>query len=111
MKVALAFPTAAFFLLTGCAVGPDYKRPSVPAPPSFRGAATSSDPASLGDRKWIEVFQDPILQRLVAEALANNRDLKIAAQRILAAAADGERDPIRLRERAVGAAFVVPLAS
>lgn len=74
-----------FLLLNGCAVGPDYKRPAVPAPPAFRGTQASADPASIADRKWVDIFQDPVLQRLVAEALANNRDLKMAAQRVLAA--------------------------
>ncbi len=77
--------TASLLLMNGCAVGPDYKRPAVPAPPAFRGAQNTDDPASLGDRKWIDIFQDPVLQRLVAEALSSNRDLKIAAQRVVAA--------------------------
>jgi multidrug efflux system outer membrane protein len=38
---------------------------------------------SLGDDKWAEVFRDPALQQLIREALANNYDVKIAAQRVL----------------------------
>lgn len=71
-------------LLNSCSVGPNYKRPAVTTPPQFRGTS-ESDPASLGDRKWVDLFQDQVLRRLVDEALANNRDLKVAAQRILAA--------------------------
>lgn len=73
----------ALALLEGCAVGPNYKRPAASMPPQFRGVS-EQDPSSLGDRKWVEIFQDPVLQRLVQEALSNNRDLKIAAQRVLA---------------------------
>jgi multidrug efflux system outer membrane protein len=73
--------------VTGCNVGPKYTRPDVPAPPAFRGAdnaAVSSDAkSSLGDEKWTEVFQEPELQSLIRTALANNYDVRIAAQHIL----------------------------
>ena len=73
--------------LTGCNVGPKYTRPNYPAPPAFRGADNadaSSDPkGSLGDEQWATVFQDPTLQDLIKTALANNYDVRIAAQHIL----------------------------
>ena len=73
--------------LTGCNVGPKYTRPTVPTAPDFRGAdntAISSDPAtSLGDKKWAEVFREPELQQLITTALANNLDLRVAAERVL----------------------------
>ncbi len=73
--------------LTGCTVGPNYKRPAVPAPPAFRGPddaqVKSEQQDSLGDQKWIEVYQEPELQELVRKALANNFDVQIAADRIL----------------------------
>jgi multidrug efflux system outer membrane protein len=37
----------------------------------------------LGDEKWAQVFRDPALQQLIREALANNYDVNIAAQRVL----------------------------
>jgi multidrug efflux system outer membrane protein len=71
----------------GCTVGPKYVRPAYPAPTSFRGAddaAVVSDAQnSLGDEKWTEVFREPELQSLLRTALANNYDVRIAAQRIL----------------------------
>ena len=74
-------------LLAGCNVGPKYVRPNVTAPPVFRGAdnsAVSSDAAkSLGDEQWAAVYHEPELQALIRKALANNYDLRIAAQRIL----------------------------
>lgn len=74
-------------LLVGCTVGPNYKRPQVPAAPAFRGAdnadVSSADAASLGDQKWAEVFREPELQALIQTALANNYDVRIAAQRVL----------------------------
>jgi multidrug efflux system outer membrane protein len=79
-------------LLSGCAVGPNYKRPSIDVPGAYRGAspqeATQSAPeSSLGDLKWWEVFQDKQLQDLIHAALQQNYDVRIAATRILEAQA------------------------
>ncbi len=68
--------------LAGCAVGPNYRRPETAAPESFRGQAGPTEPASLADLPWWEVFQDPVLQSLVQEALTNDYDLQTAAQRV-----------------------------
>ncbi len=83
----------ALLLLSGCNVGPKYQRPQLPVPPAYRGgAAVNSTPAdaaataaSLGAEKWSAVFHDPTLQKLISEALANNYDIKIAAERIIEA--------------------------
>jgi outer membrane protein, multidrug efflux system len=76
------------FALAGCAVGPNYKRPAVNAPSTFRDAPTDASTAtSFGDQKWAEVFQDPQLQKLIREALEKNYDVRIAATRILQAQA------------------------
>jgi len=78
-------------LLSGCAVGPNYKRPGVEVPGAYRGAspqpATQPAPESLGDLKWWEVFQDKQLQDLIHAALRQNYDVRIAATRILQAQA------------------------
>ncbi len=78
--------------LVGCSVGPNYKRPLTNLPQSFRGTPASdiggpASSASLADQQWSAIFQDPVLQRLVTEALQNNLDLHIAAQRLLEAQA------------------------
>jgi outer membrane protein, multidrug efflux system len=92
--------------LVGCAVGPNYKRPAVDVPVTYRDQSADSSsqqakpqqPArgsslqstsvqSLGDEKWWEVFQDPELQALIRSALRNNYDVRIAATRILQAQA------------------------
>ena len=78
--------------LVGCSVGPNYKRPLTNLPQSFRGTPGSdiggpASSASLADQQWSAIFQDPVLQRLVTEALQNNLDLHIAAQRVLEAQA------------------------
>src|SRR5947208_15799526 len=74
-------------LLGGCAIGPNYKRPSVAEPQTFRGQATA-EAASLADAPWWEVFQDPILKELIQEALRNNYDVQIAAARVREARAN-----------------------
>jgi outer membrane protein, multidrug efflux system len=80
---------AELILLTGCTVGPNYKRPIVGTPGSYRGDATepTGPPTvqSLGDEKWWSVFQDSELQNLVRTGLRQNYDVRIAATRILQA--------------------------
>jgi multidrug efflux system outer membrane protein len=69
--------------LTGCAVGPNYKRPQLALPDQFRGATTpAAGAASYADTKWQELFPDPALNQMVTNALAHNFDLQIAAERI-----------------------------
>ena len=74
---------------TGCLVGPNYKRPIVNFPSTYRGLtdaeAASVTPASLGDQKWWEVFQDQQLQQLIRTALQQNYDVRIAAEHVLEA--------------------------
>jgi outer membrane protein, multidrug efflux system len=84
------FIAIALLMLTGCAVGPNYKRPPVTVPGTYRGLAADSEPqatASLGDEKWWTVYQDEQLQALIREALAQNYDMRIAAARVLQAQA------------------------
>ena len=68
-------------MLAGCAIGPDYKRPPVAEPPTFRGQV-STEAESLADAPWWDVFGDPILKDLIREALQNNYDVAIAAARV-----------------------------
>jgi len=68
-------------VLSGCALGPDYKRPPVVEPATFRGQATV-EASSLADAPWWDVFQDPMLKYLIEEALRRNYDIKIATARV-----------------------------
>jgi multidrug efflux system outer membrane protein len=76
-------------MVAGCTVGPDYHRPEVPVPASFRGATPEAfqQLQSFGDLEWWKVFQDEQLQALIRTALAQNYDLRVAATRILQARA------------------------
>ena len=71
--------------LAGCNVGPNYRRPNTPNPPSFRSGEPHPSHVSLGNEKWFDLFQDDVLRALIKEALAANYDIQIAAQRVVGA--------------------------
>ena len=77
-------------LCSGCAVGPNYKRPALPVPPDYRGSpgqAGNVGAVSFGDEKWWDAFHDAVLRELIQTALKQNYDVRIAAARILEARA------------------------
>lgn len=73
-------------LTAGCMVGPNYHRPAVQMPSSFRDLSQTTQvqaqTASYADLPWWQVFQDSQLQELIRTALKQNYDLQIAAERI-----------------------------
>ena len=85
------FLLSAALLTSGCTVGPNYKRPTVAVPGSYRGTnsdeAAQTQFAALGDQKWWDIFQDEQLRTLISTALTQNYDLRIAASRLLEAQA------------------------
>jgi len=74
--------TTAILSLAGCAVGPKYKTPPVPAPPAYKeiGNWKMAQPSNqnLGGNWW-EIFQDPQLNALEAQISVSNQNLKAAA--------------------------------
>ena len=66
-------------LLAGCMMGPNYKRPAVSVPPGYRGAPPITSASSLGNERWWQVYQDPVLVQLIHTALQQNYDVRIAA--------------------------------
>lgn len=78
-------------LMAGCTVGPNYHRPVVQTPATYRDLSenTQVQPqvASYADLPWWQVFQDPQLQELIRTALKQNYDLQLATERINAARA------------------------
>jgi multidrug efflux system outer membrane protein len=78
----LALGLLAAVVATGCAIGPDYKRPPVTPPEAFRGQLTPGETTSLADAPWWEAFGDPALKSLIQEALAGNYNVRIAAARV-----------------------------
>lgn len=80
-RPALPISALALVLMAGCAVGPNYKRPQVDVTPQFRAQA-AAEAKSLADQPWWEVFGDPALKDLIAQALEHNFDVRLAAQRV-----------------------------
>src|SRR5882757_9466164 len=77
-RSAVALSIAA--TLSGCIVGPDYRRPETPAPAAWRlGIAEAGE---ISNAAWWEQFQDPALSSLVRKALENNKDLAIATANV-----------------------------
>lgn len=88
----LALATAAAALLGGCAtLAPKYHRPAPPIPASWPKGPAYPAPAGAAqaapDLAWRSVFVDPKLQRVISEALDNNRDLRVAVLNVAAARA------------------------
>ncbi len=84
MKKLLYLTSLVF--LTGCMVGPKYQRPPVSVPQTYRGQMPAAA-TSLGNEKWWQVFQDPVLVNLIHTAVTNNYNVRIAATRVLQAQA------------------------
>ena len=66
--------------LSGCMVGPDYRRPDIEAPAAWR--VDKAEAGEISNLAWWEQFQDPVLARLVGQALENNKDLEIATANV-----------------------------
>ena len=71
-------------LLAGCVMGPDYHRPPVDTPDAFLYEPQAT--ATTADLSWWKEFDDPVIEQLITEALANNKDVKIAAANVQQAA-------------------------
>ncbi len=67
--------------LAGCAsVGPDYVKPDIDVPAAWREAP--ADGTKAQGPEWWKLYGDPVLDRLIAEALKNNANLMLAAARV-----------------------------
>lgn len=81
MRTHLSFLSLALVLgLNSCVLGPDYARPEINSPQSFR--FEQKDASDLANSAWWEQFQDPVLNQLISVALQENKDVRIAAARV-----------------------------
>jgi multidrug efflux system outer membrane protein len=84
MRTASLVRAAAPLLLTGalggCLLGPNYERPRVETPATFRFAQAQAE--DVVNTTWWEQFQDPVLNELIKTALANNLNVKEASARV-----------------------------
>ena len=86
-RFALALPL--MLALAGCSLAPAYERPAAPVPQSWPAgdAYLRQSEAALPEVSYQDVFRNPRLQALIGQALANNRDVRIAAANLAAARA------------------------
>jgi len=68
--------------LAACSLFPAYKRPEINTPAAFRGQAEPPGGKSLADLDWWELYRDPVLEKLLATALKQNYDIRVAMARI-----------------------------
>jgi multidrug efflux system outer membrane protein len=73
---------------SGCAVGPDFEHPEYAGTNEFRFDTVNTAEDTIVNLKWWELFNDPVLDTLIAHALIENRDVMIAAARIESARAN-----------------------
>ncbi len=72
----------AVLALGGCSLAPKYARPASPVPPAFPVVETAADAPVAPEVSWQEFFTDGRLRSVVEQALANNRDLRVATLNI-----------------------------
>jgi len=82
----IAVAVVATLGLAACSPGPSYQRPPIEPAPQWRDEAAPAV-ETFANLPWWEVFADPVLQDLIHTALRENRDLNIAAERVVEAAA------------------------
>jgi len=70
----------AAFSLSGCMMGPNYQRPEVDTPQTWR--FEDKEAKDVVNTAWWEQFNDPVLNVLIQTALRENKDIKIAAARV-----------------------------
>ncbi len=87
LRIILA--SASALTLAACAVGPDFARPATP--PTAAGAFVSTGPAvaavATDNDRWWQLYRDPVLDGLIADALAANTDIRVAVARLARARA------------------------
>ncbi len=85
-KASLGVLAPILLMTTACTVGPNFKAPQLPTPPAYAEARSTErlaiNPADADLSAWWTQFNDPLLDALVKEALADNPDLKTAASRV-----------------------------
>lgn len=84
-KILSIFILGIIIYLSGCKLGPDFKKPEYNGPASFRFDSTITD--TIVNLRWWELFNDPVLDTLIKRALENNKDVMVAAARVEAARA------------------------
>jgi len=69
-------------ILAGCSLAPSYEQPALPTPGYYPGETDAQASPDIGQLTWRDFFADPDLHELIGRALENNRDQRIAMQRV-----------------------------
>ncbi len=90
--LALACAAALGGLTAGCSLAPDYRRPDLPVANEYPADApvtpgVKPDARAAAEVAWRDYFADPQLQAMIGQALEYNRDVRLAALRVLEARA------------------------
>ncbi|TWJ17757.1 AdeC/AdeK/OprM family multidrug efflux complex outer membrane factor [Geobacter argillaceus] len=87
--LAFCLPLGAFLCVAGCTtMAPKYSQPAAPVPaawpegPAYKGDTTQKAQKPVADIPWQEFFVDPQMRKVIALALENNRDLRVATLNI-----------------------------
>lgn len=98
--VRILLASAATLALAACTVGPDYRAPVMPSAAAgpFVAAGPAVTTTAAADDRWWQLYRDPVLDGLIADALAANTDIRVAVARLAAARASlrevrGDRQP------------------
>lgn len=98
--VRILLASAATLALAACTVGPDYRAPVTPSAAAgpFVAASPAVTTTAAADDRWWQLYRDPVLDGLIADALAANTDIRVAVARLTAARASlrevrGDRQP------------------
>jgi NodT family efflux transporter outer membrane factor (OMF) lipoprotein len=83
-------PVVVATLVAGCAIGPNYKRPSAPVTDNYKNPVITSAPA-LPD-EWWTLFNDPILNDLESQVIVNNQNIAQASAAYMQARAVVRQD-------------------
>jgi len=86
MKILILFILGTIIYLSGCKLGPDFQKPDYNSPETFRFDSTATD--TVVNLYWWKLFDDPVLDTLIATALRENKDVLVAAARIESARAN-----------------------
>src|SRR5580698_8691191 len=72
-------------LVTGCAVGPNYRQPKVQLPDHYAAAASGADNPAIELAAWWQALKDPELDSLIERAISANPDIEISLDHLQAA--------------------------
>ncbi|MFA6957250.1 MAG: efflux transporter outer membrane subunit [Thermoanaerobaculia bacterium] len=70
---------------TGCMLGPANQRPPIPTPEVWREGPAAEE--SIANLEWWSIYDDPALQDLIRQSIAENKDLRVAMERVVEARA------------------------